>query len=191
MEPTTHTDINTAPQTTGQDPILALPPAPEEDYTAAAIAKIDAEEKAFKGAWKAEQVKSHVANTLRQFCKSDTRFAEVVVKTVRSLSECCAAVMDGTGNAISDLEVYKKAVQFYFPKADIEFQMLIHTGEMPSADEMSKPATIKPGTSTPAKSKAAAKKPAPKDNGEAKPKPKAAAEKKAQQDNVIQLSLFG
>ncbi len=190
MEPTTHTDINTAPETTGQDPILALPPAPEEDYTAAAIAKIDAEEKAFKGAWKAEQVKSHVANTLRQFCKSDTRFAEVVVKTVRSLSECCAAVMDGTSNAISDLEVYKKAVQFYFPKADIEFQMLIHTGEMPSAEEMSKPATIKPGTSTPAKTKATAKKSAPKDSGEAKPKNKA-AEKKAKQDNVIQLSLFG
>ena len=34
-------------------------------------------------------------------------------------------MVKGVGNAISDLEVYRKAVQFYFEGADIRFEMKI------------------------------------------------------------------
>ncbi|MEG1998206.1 MAG: hypothetical protein RR051_07155, partial [Clostridiales bacterium] len=39
--------------------------------------------------------------------------------------DCCEEIMKGVGSSISDLEVYRKAVQFYFPGADIQMKMTI------------------------------------------------------------------
>ena len=44
-----------------------------------------------------------------------------------------AAVAKGVGNSISDLEAYRKAVQFYFKGADIRFHMVIDL--CPAAEE--------------------------------------------------------
>ena len=93
--------------------------------TQEALQKIDAELKAFKGANKETAVKTAVAAALRDFVKQDEEFAQAVVQCDKKLSDCCAHIMKGVGNSISDNEVYKRAAQFYFPGADVFFQMRI------------------------------------------------------------------
>lgn len=175
------------------------------DWRIRAKEKIDAEDKAFKGGPKEQVVHTHVARTLRAFCDEEPRFAEVVVKTKRTLSECCAYIVDGAGNALSDLEAYCRAVQFYFPHADVEFKMLVHlTGEAPTEAEMAEPAKVKVKDNPPAPRKRpaeAAK--APKQGKDlektqkaqkaAKAPDKPARRKRQEQtaDDCMQLSLWG
>ena len=110
-------------------------------YSDKAAAKIAAELEAFKGGNKETAVSKFVASTLTHFCEQNERFAEVVYRTPRTLSECCAEIMDGVGNQISDIDVYRGAVQSYFPNADISFQMNIQIhGEAPGEDELNRPA---------------------------------------------------
>ncbi|MBQ3089013.1 MAG: hypothetical protein IJD21_00420 [Oscillospiraceae bacterium] len=65
-----------------------------------------------------------VAKQLKSFCKQDLEFAQAVVQG-GSFADCMAAVAKGIGSSISDLDAYRKAVRFYFPGADIEYQMTI------------------------------------------------------------------
>jgi len=115
------------------------------NFTTLAVEKIANELKDFKGGNKETAVSKFVAKTLTKFCEENERFAEVVYRTPRSLSDCCAEVMDGCGNSISDIEVYKKAVQHYFPNADIHMTMEIaFTGEPPSDEEIERAPKKKP-----------------------------------------------
>ena len=182
-------------------------------YSRLAVEKIAEELKTFKGDRYAEAVKKHVASTLTHFCEQNERFAEVVYKTKRTLSDCCAEIMKGCGTSISDIDVYRGAVRNYFPNADIDFHMTITiNGDAPTVEEMERIPTQKPTKTaekqtegkdtTPAEKpaqtvteppKPVPPKPAPtpkveKPTAEPKktPKKKAAAE----DTNVIQLSLF-
>lgn len=65
-----------------------------------------------------------VLETLKTFCLQDQEFAQAVAQG-GSFSACMKAVADGVGNSISDLDAYKRAVQFYFPGAQIRMQMTI------------------------------------------------------------------
>ena len=171
----------------------------QEGIVSAASKKLDEEEKAFVGSGRAKMIFPHVVKTLRGFIEEDDRFAEVFANTVRTVSECCAAVVDKSGDVMSDLEVYRKAVQFYFPNADVEFKMNVRiTGAAPSEEEMKKPADIKAEPEKPkpaakpaksAKPSDAEKKPAA---AEEKPKPKIPPrKKKAFEDDSMQLTLWG
>lgn len=127
----------------------------QEGIVSAASKKLDEEEKAFVGSGRAKMIFPHVVKTMRGFIEEDDRFAEVFANTVRTVSECCAAVVDKSGDVMSDLEVYRKAAQFYFPNADVEFKMNVRiTGAAPSEEEMKKPADIKaePRSRSPPKS---------------------------------------
>ena len=111
----------------------------ELKYSALAVEKIAAELKSFKGGQKESAVSKFVASTLTHFCEQNDRFAEVVYKTTRTLSDCCAEIMDGCGNQISDIDVYRGAVQSYFPNADISFKMDIQiNGDAPDANELNR-----------------------------------------------------
>lgn len=122
---------------------LTLHPAPE--YTRLAVEKIAAELKGFKGDRYGMAVKNHVAATITHFCEQNERFAEVVYKTKRTLSDCCAEIMKGCGQSISDIDVYRGAVRNYFPNADIDFHMTITlTGDAPTAEEMERLPAQKP-----------------------------------------------
>lgn len=90
-----------------------------------AIDKLNAENKAFKGDNKAKAMRSAVLDALIGFCKQDNEFAQAVVQSDGTFSDCMAAVAKGVGQSISDLEAYKKAVQFYFPGAEVRFNMTI------------------------------------------------------------------
>lgn len=175
----------------------------QEGVVSAAGKKLDEEEKAFVGSGRAKMIFPHVVKTLRGFIEEDDRFADVFANTARTISECCASVVDKSGDVMSDLEVYRKAVQFYFPNADVEFKMNVRiTGAAPSEEEMKKPADIKAEPEKPkptpkpaakpakdAKSSDAAKEPAA---AEEKPKPKIPPrKKKAFEDDSMQLTLWG
>lgn len=155
-----------------------------KDYQALAKEKIAVELKSFTGGQKEKAVSEFVASTLTHFCEQNTSFAEVVYKTRRTLSDCCAKIMKGCGTHISDIDVYRGAVKSYFPNSDIRCIMEIEiTGEAPSEEEMAKlPEKPKP-KSTPKK---AGK---PKDKPSPVPVP-APAPKEKPKPEVIQLSLF-
>lgn len=73
---------------------------------------------------KAFAVAPAVADALVDFCRQDEEFAQAVAQG-GSFADCVAAVVKGVGSSISDLEAYRRAVQFYFPDADIKMQMSI------------------------------------------------------------------
>lgn len=175
------------------------------DWRAKAKEKIDAEDKAFRGGRKEQVIHTHVARTLRAFCDEEPHFAEVLVKTKRTLSECCAYIVDGSDNALSDLEAYRRAVQFYFPHADVEFKMLVRlTGTPPTKAEMAEPAKVKVKDNPPAPQKSPAKATKKSKQGKdlektqkaqkpAKTPDKPGRRKKQEQqaDDYMQLSLWG
>lgn len=135
--------------------------ADHRDYRQMAIEKIEKELKEFKGDRYGQAVKDHVASTLRHFCAQDNRFAAVVYKTKRTLSDCCREIMKGCGQHISDIDVYRGAVRSYFPNADIDFHMTITlTGDAPTEEEMNRVAE-QPKAKAP-KKKTETKKPANK-----------------------------
>ena len=65
-----------------------------------------------------------VADTLRSFCDQNEEFAQAVSQG-GSFQECMNHVAKGVEQSISDFDAYKKAVQFYFPGAEIRIQMRI------------------------------------------------------------------
>lgn len=74
-----------------------------------------AKERAMKGA---------VKDALLCFARQDDEFAQAIAQG-GSFTQCMAAVAQGVGSAISDVEAYKKAVQFYFEGAEVTVQMRI------------------------------------------------------------------
>ena len=108
----------------------------------------------------------------------------MVYKTKRTLSDCCAEVLKGVGNHISDIDVYRGIVRAYYPNADVRFLMNIEiNGAAPSEEEMGR-GPEKPKPSQPKPTPKAAPKPAEK---AAAPAPE---KKKPAQPEIIQLSLF-
>lgn len=61
---------------------------------------------------------------IKDFCLQDEEFAQAVVQG-GSFADCMKKVASGVGNSISDLDAYKKAVQFYFPGAEVHMQLTI------------------------------------------------------------------
>jgi len=90
-----------------------------------AIAKINKELAEYRGGLGEEIMKKDVAAALCDFCEQDEEFAQAVIQG-GSFRGCMAAVAKGVnGSGISDLEAYKRAVQFYFPGAGIRMHMSI------------------------------------------------------------------
>lgn len=159
----------------------------EPDYPALAAEKIAAELKDFSGGQKEKAISKFAAETVTHFCQESQQFAQVVYKTRRTLSDCCAEVMKGTGNYVSDIDVYRGIVRAYFPNADVKFLMNIEiNGAAPSEEEMAK-APEKPAPKPKAlPKKKPAEKAAPAKPAPAKPAPK----KKPAEPEMIQLTLF-
>ncbi|MCM1167088.1 MAG: hypothetical protein NC401_13870 [Ruminococcus sp.] len=78
---------------------------------------------------KGKAVSSAVLDALKEFCKQNEEFSRAVVQTDKPLKDCIESTVKGCGSAVSDIEVYRKAVQFYFPGADIKFSMTIDLGD--------------------------------------------------------------
>ena len=115
------------------------PAGSKETLRSMAVEKIAEELKKFYGGQKEKCVSSHVAAQVTHFCEESPIFAEVVYKTRRTLSDCCAEVLKGTKEFASDIDVYRGIVRSYFPNADVKFLMDIEiNGAAPSEDEMAR-----------------------------------------------------
>lgn len=93
-------------------------------YFEKAKAKLEEEAKNGKFGTKAAAMKGAVKDALSAFCEQDEEFAQAVVQG-GSFVDCMQQVENGVGGSISDLDAYKKAVKFYFPGAQVRFQMEI------------------------------------------------------------------
>ncbi len=74
---------------------------------------------------KAGAVFEAVADAMAEFCSQDEEFAQAICQSDKTLAECCTEIMTGVGSSISDLEVYKRAVNFYFTGATVKFSMTV------------------------------------------------------------------
>ena len=100
--------------------------------------------KGFKNSGKEAMVSKHVLEALTSFCQNSD-FANAVLLKEKTITDCLIEVMKGVGSAISDLEVYQRAANFYFPGSKISFAMIINTDgrtvSVPSKE--SKPVEVK------------------------------------------------
>lgn len=155
------------------------------DYRVLAVEKLEKERKAMNpGSTTAIGIMyNEVANVLRNFCNQNEKFAEILFKTKRTFNDCMNEVAKNVGRGISDIDAYRRAVQFYFPNSQIEFLMkMTLTGEEPNEKYINKE-TAKPKSKPAAKpNKKTAEKPAQKQSTK--------EEKKKQEPEVIQLSMF-
>ncbi|MBE6920198.1 MAG: hypothetical protein E7468_01370 [Ruminococcaceae bacterium] len=90
-----------------------------------AIEKTTAERKEVKGQ-RESIMADHVLDMIHEFCIQSEDFAQAVAEG-GTFAACMTTVAKGVGNSISDIDAYKKAVQFYFPGAEIQVQMQIIT----------------------------------------------------------------
>lgn len=86
---------------------------------------------------KASAVRLSVYTQLVAFSEQSKEFAEAILDSEKTINDCCSEVMEGCGCAISDIEVYRKVVAFYFPGSDVEMTLTINL----SADAEKNPQT--------------------------------------------------
>lgn len=103
-----------------------------------AIEKLDAElKKPAKNISKhAKAVMPAVYDALCEFCKQHAEFAQAVEQTDKTLTDCCEHCVKGVGASISDLEIYRRAVDFYFTGAKVSFVMRIELPGDPVPNEV-------------------------------------------------------
>lgn len=94
-----------------------------DNWATKALEKLDKEQKAVNGQ-KEKVMAGPVLAAIKDFCKQEEEFAQAVVQG-STFADCMKAVAQGVGNAISDIDAYKKAVQFYFPGAKVQMQLSI------------------------------------------------------------------
>lgn len=170
------------------------------DIISQAVEKIKNETSEFNGGIKERVIHTYVGNTLIGFCEQDTRFAEVLLKTKRTISDCCKYCLEGVTQSISDIDVYRRAVQFYFPNSEISMNMTITTGDIPDEEYINKkseqPEFQNKSKKSASKTKenikntAETNKPAPAVKTKASSKASSKKSKKKTEDRFIQLSLF-
>ena len=90
-----------------------------------ALAKLEMELKDGKAVDRHSGVMAEpVAAALKEFCRQEDEFAQAVVQG-GPFADCMKAVSKGAGSALSDWEAYRRAVRFYFPGAEVRFQMRV------------------------------------------------------------------
>jgi len=149
-------------------------------------------------------IKTYVHNALTGFCRQNEAFAQAVLNG-GSLPECIKHCVQGLheNTGISDVDIYRRAVQFYFPGAQVDFHISIVTEgaetrihEEPerkepkpekSITEQSEPITEEPEAITEQQNSITEERKA-----ETKPKkqPKPKKNEKPKENNIIQLDLF-
>ena len=73
----------------------------------------------------AQVIAKPTADALMEFCRQEPEFEQAIVQSDKSFEDCLNAITKGIGQSISDLEIYTRAVKFYFPVAAVRFHMTI------------------------------------------------------------------
>lgn len=66
-----------------------------------------------------------VAEALASFCNQEPEFEQAIFQSGKTFQDCLSSISKGVGNSISDIEVYGRAVKFYFETATVSFHMSI------------------------------------------------------------------
>lgn len=82
-------------------------------------------------------VKSAVLRTLCKFCEQNAEFKQAIEQSGKSFADCLKATVKGACASLEDLEVYKRAVAFYFPGADIKCTMTLDLSDNGFSNETS------------------------------------------------------
>lgn len=138
-------------------------------------------------------VKDYVRDVLLDAISQSEPLAQVIFDFKRTFADCLKETMKGCGSSISDIEVYRRALRFYFPNSEIHCVTTIElTGEAPD-EQYIKAEGVPPEKPKAEKPAASAKADKPKKEE----KPKAAKPEKAKKpkkekpgSDMIQLSLF-
>ena len=94
-----------------------------------AVKKLEGEFKKAEFGRYGKVVGKPVLKTLKDFCNQNEEFALAVLQTDKTIQQCVEHTVKGVNQSISDIEVYTKAVEFYFPGATIRFSMTIDLGD--------------------------------------------------------------
>lgn len=78
---------------------------------------------------KAQAVSGAVIKQLECFCRQNDEFAQAIAQSDRSVTDCLEFVVKGCGSSISDIECYRRAVDFWFPGAKVNFQISVDLGD--------------------------------------------------------------
>ena len=73
-----------------------------------------------------QAIAPETAKALISFCGQEKEFEQAVEQSGKTFQECLDTVVKGIGRSISDIDVYRKAVQFYFEGAEVQFIMKIN-----------------------------------------------------------------
>lgn len=73
----------------------------------------------------AQAIAKPTADALMEFCRQEPEFEQAIMQSGKSFNDCLNEITKGFGSAISDLEVFSRAVKFYFPVAKVRFRMEI------------------------------------------------------------------
>lgn len=94
-----------------------------------AVEQLNKQHKKAKYGQKAKVMARPTLDALISFCEQSETFAEAVHDCTKTFADCMATVEKDTGNALSDIDAYKKAVKFYMPTANIDVVMTIATSD--------------------------------------------------------------
>ncbi|MBR4627760.1 MAG: hypothetical protein IKO47_08690 [Ruminococcus sp.] len=71
-------------------------------------------------------IASATAAALSSFCEQEPEFEQAIEQSGKTFQDCLDEVAKSAGSCISDIEVYRKAVKFYFSTATVSFVMNIN-----------------------------------------------------------------
>lgn len=100
-----------------------------------AIKKLDAEsaKKLIKGRYECA-VSGAVCTALKNFAGQSEEFAQAIVQSEGSFADCLKKVVEGVGTSISDIDAYRRAVEFYFPGAVVDMALTIRMSKYDKPD---------------------------------------------------------
>lgn len=70
-------------------------------------------------------VASATAGAMMTFCIQEPEFEQAILQSGKTFQECLNEITNGIGDSISDMEIYSRAVKFYFSTATVNFRMTI------------------------------------------------------------------
>ncbi|MBQ8297670.1 MAG: hypothetical protein IJX77_07810 [Ruminococcus sp.] len=81
--------------------------------------------KGVKGRYQ-QAIAAETAKALTLFCDQEPEFEQAIEEKGTSFQDCLDKITEGIKGSCSDLEVYKRAANFYFPGATVRFHMTIN-----------------------------------------------------------------
>lgn len=72
-----------------------------------------------------QAIAKETAKALQAFCEQEPEFLQAIEQSKKIYQQCLDDIVKDIGHSCSDLEVYSRAVKFYFSTATVNFNMII------------------------------------------------------------------